>query len=82
MVAGRDLRTECRWGSRPFEYNEVGYIVGLARNSVLEREVAVACEVAKCGFEATGRKSVNGGGNMYRGGGAKMHHGLGGSLSP
>ena len=25
---------------------------------------------------------VNGGGNMYRGGGAKMYHGLGGSLSP
>ena len=25
--------------------------------------------------------SVNGGGNMYRGGGAKMYHGLGGSLS-
>ena len=24
---------------------------------------------------------VNGGGNMYRGGGAKMYHGLGGSLS-
>ena len=27
------------------------------------------------------RRSVNGGGNMYRGGGAKMYHGLGGSLS-
>ena len=26
-------------------------------------------------------KLVNGGGNMYRGGGAKMYHGLGGSLS-
>ena len=26
-------------------------------------------------------RSVNGGGNMYRGGGAKMYHGLGGSLS-
>ena len=26
-------------------------------------------------------ESVNGGGNMYRGGGAKMYHGLGGSLS-
>ncbi len=26
-------------------------------------------------------QSVNGGGNMYRGGGAKMYHGLGGSLS-
>ena len=25
--------------------------------------------------------TVNGGGNMYRGGGAKMYHGLGGSLS-
>ena len=25
--------------------------------------------------------AVNGGGNMYRGGGAKMYHGLGGSLS-
>ncbi len=25
--------------------------------------------------------NVNGGGNMYRGGGAKMYHGLGGSLS-
>ena len=27
------------------------------------------------------RASVNGGGNMYRRGGAKMYHGLGGSLS-
>ena len=26
-------------------------------------------------------KPVNGGGNMYRRGGAKMYHGLGGSLS-
>ncbi len=26
-------------------------------------------------------KGVNGGGNMYRRGGAKMYHGLGGSLS-
>ena len=26
-------------------------------------------------------QTVNGGGNMYRGGGAKMYHGLGGSLS-
>ena len=28
-----------------------------ARNAVLEREVAVACEVAKNGFNATGAKS-------------------------
>ena len=27
-------------------------------------------------------EDVNGGGNMYRGGGAKMYHGLGGSLTP
>ena len=26
-------------------------------------------------------QAVNGGGIMYRGGGAKMYHGLGGSLS-
>ena len=26
-------------------------------------------------------RRVNGGGNMYRGGGAKMYHGLGGSFS-
>ena len=32
-------------------------ILGLARNAVLEREVAVACEVAKDGFSATGAKS-------------------------
>ena len=37
--------------------NGVRYIVGLARNAVLEREVQVACEVARDGFEATGRKS-------------------------
>ena len=37
--------------------NDVQYIVGLARNTVLEREVQVACEVAKDGFEATGRKN-------------------------
>ena len=37
--------------------NNVRYIVGLARNAVLEREVAVACEVAKDGFEATGTKN-------------------------
>ena len=39
------------------ERNDVRYIVGLARNSALEREVQVACEVAKKGFEATGRKN-------------------------
>ena len=33
------------------------------------------------GQVATERRAVNGGGNMYRGGGAKMYHGLGGSLS-
>ena len=38
------------------ERNGVRYIVGLARNAVLEREVQVACEVARDGFEATGRK--------------------------
>ncbi len=37
--------------------NDVRYIVGLARNAVLEREVQVACEVARDGFEATGAKS-------------------------
>ena len=31
--------------------------------------------------EDVGESRVNGGGNMYRGGGAKMYHGLGGSLS-
>ena len=39
------------------ERNDVKYVVGLARNAVLEREVAVACEVAKDSFEATGAKS-------------------------
>ena len=39
------------------ERNDVRYIVGLARNAVLERKVQVACEVARDGFEATGRKS-------------------------
>lgn len=39
------------------ERNGVRYIVGLARNAVVEREVQVACEVAKDGFEATGRKT-------------------------
>ena len=39
------------------ERNDVRYIVGLARNAVLEREVQVACEVARDGYEATGRKS-------------------------
>ena len=37
--------------------NGVRYIVGLARNAVLEREVQVACEVARDGYEVTGRKS-------------------------
>ena len=39
------------------ERHDVGYIVGLGRNPVLEREAAVACEVARDGFEATGTKS-------------------------
>ena len=39
------------------ERRGVGYVVGLARNPALEREAAVACEVARDGFEATGRKS-------------------------
>ena len=38
------------------ERNDVKYVVGLARNAALDREVAVACEVAKDGFEATGAK--------------------------
>ena len=37
--------------------NGVRYIVGLARNAVLEREVEVACEIARDGFEKTGAKS-------------------------
>ena len=37
--------------------NDVGYVVGLARNAVLEREVEVACEVARKSFRATGTKS-------------------------
>ena len=37
--------------------NDVRYIVGLARNRVLEREFEVACEVARDGFEATGMKT-------------------------
>ena len=37
--------------------NGVRYIVGLARNAVLEREVQVACEIARDGFEATGAKN-------------------------
>jgi len=39
------------------ERNGVRYIVGLARNAVLEREVQVACEVARDGFEKTGVKN-------------------------
>ena len=39
------------------ERHDVGYIVGLGRNPVLEREAAVACEVARDGFEATRAKS-------------------------
>ena len=39
------------------ERNGVRYIVGLARNRVLEREAREACEVARDGFEATGTKS-------------------------
>ena len=38
------------------ERHRVGYIVGLARNGVLERKVEVACEGAERGFQATGRK--------------------------
>ena len=38
------------------ERHRVGYIVGLARNAVLERKVEVACEGTERGFQATGRK--------------------------
>ena len=38
------------------ERHRVGYIVGLARNGVLERKVEGACEGAERGFQATGRK--------------------------
>ena len=38
------------------ERHRVGYIVGLARNAVLERKVEVACEGAERAFQATGRK--------------------------
>ena len=47
-------------GHRMLEWcdrNGVRYIVGLARNAVLEREVQVACEVAQDRFEKTGTKS-------------------------
>ena len=39
------------------------------------------CGTAGEPFHFENRPGVNGGGNMYRGGGAKMYHGLGGSLS-
>ena len=39
------------------ERHGVGYVVGLARNRVFEREASVACEAARDGFEATGTKS-------------------------
>ena len=38
------------------ERHRVGYIVGLARNGVLERKVEGACEGAERAFQATGRK--------------------------
>ena len=38
------------------ERHRVGYIVGLVRNAVLDREVQVACEGAGRAFQATGRK--------------------------
>ena len=38
------------------ERHDVGYLVGLARNSVLEREVTEHCEAAERSFEATGTK--------------------------
>ena len=34
------------------ERNDVRYVVGLARNAMFEREVQMACEVARDGFEA------------------------------
>ena len=40
---------------------------------------AVYTGALRAALDAAG---VNGGGNMYRRGGAKMYHGLGGSLSP
>ena len=40
-----------------------------------------AAPSARRGAARRSRRCVNGGGNMYRGGGAKMYHGLGGSLS-
>ena len=39
------------------ERNDVRYIVGLARNRVLEREAEAACEVARDGFDKTGAKN-------------------------
>ena len=44
-------------GTHWCERHGVGYLVGLARNRVPEREAAAACEVARDGFEATRRKS-------------------------
>ena len=43
-------------------------------------EMMSADAEALCGSRHA-RSGVNGGGNMYRRGGAKMYHGLGGSLS-
>ena len=40
------------------------------------------CRPAQLNEDIGFARIVNGGGNMYRRGGAKMYHGLGGSLSP
>ena len=58
---------------------------GEASKAAIELGVDEARRCPHCASEgAVSRgmaRGVHGGGNMYRGGGAKMYHGLGGSLS-
>jgi hypothetical protein len=47
----------CRWKTLKYcDTNDIGYVVGLARNSVLERLAAPFAAAAERGFEATGKK--------------------------
>ena len=52
-----------------------------AKLGLLPRLAVSAARTWRTQPDSSNSQTVNGGGNMYRGGGAKMYHGLGGSLS-
>ena len=71
--------TDADWETVRSNANRRGLSIARYLVELVERDASE--EDAGPRHECLRHECVNGGGNMYRGGGAKMYHGLGGSLS-